>query len=176
VPVIGFVGRLQFDRGLDAFVDLIGKLQKEHKEFEVQVIGSGPEQAWLQRQFDDNFPDIKVEFVGEVTQNEMQAYWERLDLSISCAPTESYGRAVRESIFAGVPVLATASSGVQSMNEAIQNGYIRLFDRKSQSLELAGAFDQLLTTKLPIEFRTNLAREDQANLGKIIEQWISLSA
>jgi glycosyltransferase involved in cell wall biosynthesis len=176
VPVIGLVGRLQFDRGLDAFVDLIGKLQKEQKEFEIQVIGSGPEQAWLQKQFDDKFPDIKVEFVGEVTQNGMQAYWERLDLLISCAPTESYGRAVRESIFAGVPVLTTATSGVLSMNEAIQNGYIRLFDRNSLSRELAEVFDQLLKTELPIEYRENLAREDRGNLRKIIDQWISLSA
>jgi glycosyltransferase involved in cell wall biosynthesis len=176
VPVIGLVGRLQFDRGLNLFIDLIGRLQKEHKEFEVQIIGSGREQAWLQKQFDDKFPQIKVEFVGEVSQNDMPAYWERLDLLISCAPTESYGRAVRESIFAGVPVLATASSGVLSMNEAIQNGYIRLYDRNTQSWELAEVFEQLLEIELPMEFRENLAREDQAGLRKIIDQWISLSA
>lgn len=176
VPLIGLVGRLQFDRGLDVFIDVICKLQEEKREFEVQIIGSGSEQAWLQKQFDDRFPEIKVEFVGEVSPNGMQVYWEKLDLLISCAPTESYGRAVRESIFAGIPVLATSSSGVLSMNEAIQNGYIRLFDPKSQSRELAEAFDQLLKTEPPMEFRKNLAREDQANLRKVIDEWISLSA
>lgn len=176
VPLIGLVGRLQFDRGLDAFIDVIHKLQKEHREFEVQIIGSGPERAWLQKQFNDRFSEIKVEFVGEVSPNRMQAYWENLDLLVSCAPTESYGRAVRESIFAGVPVLAISSSGVLSMNEAIQNGYIRLFDPNFQSSELAEVFDQLLKTEPPMAFRKNLAREDEANLKKVIDDWISLSA
>lgn len=175
VPRIGLVGRLQFDRGLDAFIDVMYKLQKEQRKFEVQIIGSGPERAWLHKQFNDRFPEIKVEFVGEVSPNGMQAYWENLDLLISCAPTESYGRAVREAIFAGVPVLATSSSGVLSMDEAIQNGYIRLFAPNFQSSELAEVFDQLLKTEPPMAFRENLAREDQANLRKVIDEWISLS-
>jgi glycosyltransferase involved in cell wall biosynthesis len=105
----------------------------------------------------------------------MKMCWENLDLLISCAPTESYGRAAREALFFGVPVLATPSSGINSLTEANQLGYLEYFESYFESQHLAEAFDRLLKKTISLDFRKRIASNDEENFNSIIEEWIVLA-
>jgi glycosyltransferase involved in cell wall biosynthesis len=174
-PRVGLVGRIHHDRGLGTFIDLVKKLVNEEREFIIHIVGSGPQENWLKEQFKLYFPQIQVKFFGEVKANNMRACWESLDLLISCAPTESYGRAAREALFFGVPVLATQSSGLIALDEARERGFLEFFETDSDSKFLACTFDRLLETPIPPDFRKTVSAEDEQNFNIIIEEWIDLA-
>ena len=174
-PRVGLVGRIHHDRGLETFIDLVKKLVSENREFAIHIVGSGPQEFWLKEQFKLYFPKIQLEFFGEVKSENMRAYWDNLDLLISCAPTESYGRAAREALFFGVPVLATTSSGLIALDEAHERGFLEFFETDSDSKFLAGTFDRLLEISIPLDFRERVGAVDEQNFNIIIEEWIDLA-
>src|SRR3546814_17570453 len=47
-PVIGFLGRLDMEKGLDVFADTIDALRRRGVPHEVVVIGEGPAGDWFQ--------------------------------------------------------------------------------------------------------------------------------
>jgi len=175
IPRLGLVGRIHHDRGLQTFVDLVEKLVAENREFSIHIVGSGPQRTWLEQKCKESFPNIHIEFFGEVESLNMKMCWENLDLLISCAPTESYGRAAREALFFGVPVLATPSSGINSLTEANQLGYLEYFESYFESQHLAEAFDRLLKKTISLDFRKRIASNDEENFNSIIEEWIVLA-
>src|SRR3546814_4954008 len=57
-PVIGFLGRLVMEKGLDVFADTIDALRRRGVPHEVVVIGEGPAGDW----FESRLP--RARFVG----------------------------------------------------------------------------------------------------------------
>ena len=51
--VIGFVGRLVMEKGLDVFSDAIDQLAKRGVRHRVLVIGEGPARDWFERRLPD---------------------------------------------------------------------------------------------------------------------------
>ena len=52
-PVIGFVGRLVVEKGLDVFCDAIDALNARKVRHKVLIIGDGPARAWFQQRLPD---------------------------------------------------------------------------------------------------------------------------
>ena len=48
-PVIGFVGRLVMEKGLDVFSETIEQLEKRQVRHKVLVVGEGPAREWFEK-------------------------------------------------------------------------------------------------------------------------------
>jgi glycosyltransferase involved in cell wall biosynthesis len=174
-PTIGFVGRLQSDRGIDKFIDLAAILRSQNLKFSVVVAGDGPERKNFEFKLGNVLPPENIKFLGNLSQAEMGSAWSQIGIFVSTAPSESYGRAIREALAWGIPVWATPSSGVSDLQREVSQRYVNDLNLELPANRQVGIFEKLLSTRVPTEVRNGLIEADQMALKALIETWIELS-
>ena len=88
------------------------------------------------------------------------------------APVESYGRVLRESLLAGVPVWATASSGVVDLLDSAEPGTVKVLDLEKNESDLHKDFESLLRVKVGPKFREKFVEENNSYADKLARSWI----
>ncbi|MBJ7255117.1 MAG: glycosyltransferase family 1 protein [Sphingomonadaceae bacterium] len=111
MPVIGFLGRLVMEKGLDVFSDTIDTLKRRKVRHQVLVIGDGPARQW----FEYRIPDAK--FVGFQTGADLGRAVASMDMFFNPSVTEAFGNVTLESMASRVPVVAAEATGSQSLVE-----------------------------------------------------------
>jgi hypothetical protein len=89
------------------------------------------------------------------------------------APVESYGRVIRESLIAGVPVWAIASAGVKDLMDNCKKGEVKLLDLSTSDASLDKYFRSLLKTKVNSEFSKTFIKENNTYAAKLAKSWIN---
>lgn len=115
-PVIGFLGRLVMEKGLDVFSDTIDQLKRRKVPHQVLVIGDGPARLW----FESRIPDAK--FVGLQVGLELGRAVASMDMFFNPSVTEAFGNVTLESMASGLPVVAAKATGSQSLVEDKMSG------------------------------------------------------
>ncbi|SNT08256.1 Glycosyltransferase involved in cell wall bisynthesis [Sphingomonas laterariae] len=110
-PVIGFVGRLVMEKGLDVFADAIDKLVQRGVKHRVLVIGEGPAREW----FEGRLP--QAVFVGFQKGDDLGRAVASSDMLFNPSVTETFGNVTLEAMAAGLPVVAAIATGSQSLVE-----------------------------------------------------------
>lgn len=174
-PTIGFVGRLQSDRGIDKFIDLAAILRSQNLKFSVVVAGDGPERKNFEFKLGNVLPPENIKFLGNLSQAEMGSAWSQIGIFVSTAPTESYGRAIREALAWGIPVWATPSSGVSDLQREVSQRYVKELNLELPANRQVGIFKELLATRVTTKVRNGLIEADQSALTALLETWIELS-
>ena len=135
----GFFGRLHKDRGTELLIYVFQRLLERNPDVNLVIGGDGPERTRILKTLVDRFPR-QVTYLGEVSQVESDRFWNQVNVFISLAPFESYGRAIRESILNSCPVLALPSSGALDLAERVGDKWIALIhpsDSPDQILDKA---------------------------------------
>jgi phosphatidylinositol alpha 1,6-mannosyltransferase len=125
-PVIGFLGRLVMEKGLDVFSDAIDQLRRREVSHQVMVIGEGPARSW----FESRLPHAR--FVGFQGGNDLGRAVASMDLLFNPSITETFGNVTLEAMACGLPVVAAKATGSQSLVE----------DKVSGRLITPGAINQ----------------------------------
>ena len=171
---LGLVGRLQKDRGLSTFIELARKLVLAEVDFSVVVAGSGPEIKSFKRELSSFMPPGKYLFLGEIEQSMMSSVWSQIGVLVSCAPTESYGRAPREALTYGVPVWATPSTGIIDLSQDAKDDSLVMLDVSQPALALAQSFNKLLSSQGANDFGMTQYSKDKQSIEKLIDSWMQL--
>lgn len=108
-PVIGFVGRLVMEKGLDVFSDTIDRLVRRGIRHRVLVVGEGPARAW----FENRLPDAV--FAGFQAGADLGRAVASMDLLFNPSVTETFGNVTLEAMASGLPVVAAIATGSQSL-------------------------------------------------------------
>lgn len=174
-PTIGFVGRLQSDRGIGEFLDLVAILRSQKLMFSVVVAGDGPERNKFEFKLGNVLPPENIKFLGNLDHAEMGSAWSQIGILVSTAPTESYGRAIREALALGIPVWAIPSSGVSDLQREVSQLYVKDLNLELPADRQVGIFEEFLSTRIPTEVRNGLMEADQKAQTALIESWIELS-
>lgn len=116
IPVIGFLGRLVMEKGLDVFSDTIDQLKRRNVPHQVLVIGDGPARAW----FESRIPDAK--FAGFQVGADLGRAVASMDMFFNPSVTEAFGNVTLESMACGLPVVAAKATGSQSLVEEKVSG------------------------------------------------------
>ncbi len=116
--VIGFLGRLVLEKGLDVFADVIGELERQGVPHKVLVIGEGPARAT----FEVKMPDAC--FVGFQGGDNLARAVASMDVLLNPSVTETFGNVTLEAMACGVPVVAADATGAASLVEDGINGYL----------------------------------------------------
>ena len=109
--VIGFLGRLVMEKGLDVFSDAIDQLRRRNIPHQVMVIGEGPARGW----FESRLPHAR--FVGFQGGADLGRAVACMDLLFNPSVTETFGNVTLEAMACGMPVVAAKATGSQSLVE-----------------------------------------------------------
>ena len=126
LPVIGFLGRLVMEKGLDVFSDTIDQLNRRQVPHQVMVIGEGPARGW----FESRLPHAR--FVGFQGGADLGRAVAAMDVLFNPSVTETFGNVTLEAMACALPVVAAKATGSQSLVE----------DKMSGRLILPGAINQ----------------------------------
>jgi glycosyltransferase involved in cell wall biosynthesis len=107
--VIGFLGRLVMEKGLDVFADTIAQLRGRGVRHKVLVIGKGPAGSW----FAERVPEAR--FTGILTGPELGRATASMDVLLNPSITETFGNVTLEAMASGVPVIAAHATGSTSL-------------------------------------------------------------
>lgn len=109
--VIGFLGRLVLEKGLDVFAEVIGELERRGVRHRVLVIGKGPAQGW----FADRVPGAV--FAGFQMGSDLGRAVASMDVLFNPSVTETFGNVTLEAMACAVPVVAAIATGSSSLVE-----------------------------------------------------------
>lgn len=107
--VIGFVGRLVMEKGLDVFSDAIDKLARRGVAHRVLIVGEGPARDW----FEGRLPGAT--FVGFQGGTDLGRAVASMDMLFNPSVTETFGNVTLEAMASGLPVVAAIATGSESL-------------------------------------------------------------
>ncbi len=109
--VIGFLGRLVLEKGIDTFAAAISALAKRGVPHRVLVIGKGPAQDW----FAEQVPSAV--FAGFQAGADLGRAVASMDMLFNPSVTETFGNVTLEAMACAVPVVAAIATGSSSLVE-----------------------------------------------------------
>ena len=167
---IGFIGRVDSDRGLEILLEVLKDLNNCPHPPSLILVGDGDKRKYLIERIKTIAPKIKVDFLGFLPGTEMKNAWMKIDVLLSTAPSESYGRTIREALVHGIPVIALRSNGVVELSESIESPYLQIFDLEPIS-EFIPIFYAAKNVLIPRELSEILISESEENRSKIVLSW-----
>jgi glycosyltransferase involved in cell wall biosynthesis len=170
---IGLIGRIHQDRGIWDFINLIRILNSSSKDFKVVVVGDGPSKDEFLHKLESVLPKNRINYLGQLPESELRQAWKKIGVLVSMAPVESYGRVIRESLMAGVPVWATHSAGVKDLMDNCKKGEVKLLDLSKSDVSLDKDFSSLLKTKVSSDFSKRFIKENNTYAAKLAKSWIN---
>jgi len=114
--VIGFLGRLVMEKGLDVFADAVDELTSRGIRHKVLVIGQGPARDW----FEARLP--QAVFAGFQAGADLGRAVAGMDVLFNPSITETFGNVTLEAMACAVPVVAAEATGSESLVEQGING------------------------------------------------------
>lgn len=109
MPVIGFLGRLVMEKGLDVFSDAIDALRQQGTAFRVLVIGDGPARTWFADRLKDGV------FAGFQSGQNLGRAVASMDMLFNPSVTETFGNVTLETMACGIPVIAARATGSENL-------------------------------------------------------------
>jgi phosphatidylinositol alpha 1,6-mannosyltransferase len=107
--VIGFLGRLVMEKGLDVFSDSLDALRARKVPHRVLVIGEGPARDWFAKRLPD------AVFVGFQSGADLGRAVASLDVLFNPSVTEAFGNVTLEVMACRLPVVAALATGSASI-------------------------------------------------------------
>jgi len=171
---IGFVGRLHNERGMDFQIDIVKYLAPKLVDLKFVFIGGGYRENWLKSRIKEMNLLTRTTFLGEINSTKMEDAWSKVGILVSTAPKESYGRAIRESLVHGIPVLSRNTLGLQSLvAEFGSEGVIQLGEDLEDGQILA-QIERLRRVKIDKKYFDLMLINDRNNVDLLIASWLSL--
>jgi len=146
-PTVLFVGRLLPNKGASRLIEAFGRLVREGRDLQLELIGDGPERERLTARVAELGLDSRVTLRGAVAQGEVIAALRRAELLAAPAEIGADGgrdglpNVVLEALAVGLPVVA---SRVASIEEAVQDEVSGLLVPPGDPPALAAAIARLL--------------------------------
>ncbi len=109
-PIVGVVGRLSQEKGVDLFLEACAVLARKGLAFSALVAGDGPGRARLEARCARLGLEARVRFLGHVY--DVDALYRMLDLLILPSRSEGLPNTLLEAMQADVPIVATAVGAV----------------------------------------------------------------
>ncbi|MES2494287.1 MAG: glycosyltransferase family 1 protein [Pseudomonadota bacterium] len=114
--VIGLFSRLVMEKGLDVFSDAIDELGRRGVGHRVLIVGDGPARKWLESRLP------QAVFTGFLGGAELARGVASMDVLFFPSVTETFGNVTLEGMACGLPVVAAAATGSESLVDDHRSG------------------------------------------------------
>ncbi|MFT3894515.1 MAG: glycosyltransferase [Anaerolineales bacterium] len=146
------VGRLETIKGHQYLIEACSQLKAEHINFRCYLVGDGELSSRIQQEINRLGLASYVEMLGFQTHDKVAALLNEVDLLVLPSLSEGIPVAVMEGMAAGLPIVATAVTGVP---ELVENGVTGILVPSKDSAALAEA---IRTLSLSPELRIQMGR------------------
>jgi glycogen(starch) synthase len=140
-PLIGYAGRLVYEKGVQDLLAAVPRLRAEHPGLRVVIAGDGPYKAQLQDQIRRHRLHREVSFTGFLGAGQLPALMAATDALVVPSIYEPFGMVALEGASAGAP-LAVARTG--GLAEIVQSGETGVTFPAKDPDALAASVDSLL--------------------------------
>jgi glycosyltransferase involved in cell wall biosynthesis len=120
--LIGWVGRLTYDKGPDIFLRAIAQVRPEFPTARYILVGEGPYRPEVERLLTDLALGDVVHLLGQ--RSDMPAVYASCDFMVSSSRQEGLPMAILEGMAAGLPWIATSVGAVPMVIHHSQNGIL----------------------------------------------------
>jgi len=153
-PLIGLVGRLSVEKGVDIFLHAAARVFAHCPDAKFVVAGDGPDRAELEALIDELGIRDHVRMLGRC--DDMPALYASLDIMVSASRREGLPIAILEGMASRLPLVATAVGAVPTV---IQNGRTGVLVPAADPELLAAAIAELLRDPAKRERLGSAARQ-----------------
>jgi phosphatidylinositol alpha 1,6-mannosyltransferase len=116
--VIGFLGRIVLEKGLDAVIAVAKLLEARNTPYKLLIVGDGPARGWLSGQLPDAI------FTGFLSGDELARAVASMDVFFNPSVTEAFGNVTLEAMASGLPVLAANATGSDQLVDHGVTGWL----------------------------------------------------
>ena len=120
--LVGLVGRLSQEKGVDLFVRAAAHLLKDHPETRFQIIGDGPDRPALEHLITNLGLATRVTLLGR--RENMPEVYASLDILVSASRQEGFPITLLEAMASALPILATSVGEVPSLIHPGETGLL----------------------------------------------------
>lgn len=167
---VGLIGRLHYERGISLFRDIVTELISQDQNYEFLIVGDGPERPLLSELASRN-PKVRIDFLGTLSQIEVQEKLLEIKLLLSCAENEGYGLSIREAILSGTPVIAKENAGTRELRNSFPE-MVFLFETIGEAVELIKSeIDSTVNIETVRRYREKQANIDAEGISSLINSW-----
>lgn len=145
-PLLVFVGRLVAEKGVGDLLETVKLLQPSMPGVSALIVGDGPDRARFEQQAQRLGIADRVTFCGWLASAQVQRHLRAADVFVGPSRpaadgwVEAQGLTLIEAMFAGLPVISTATGGI---TDVIRHGQTGLIVRPQSPDEIAGAVRRL---------------------------------
>lgn len=136
-----FVGHLEKRKNPRALLALAKKLHEEGTEFELRIVGNGPEFCGLKKQCDGQPWAQTVSLLGEISDEAKLGEYAKADVFVFPSKQEGFGLVLCEAMAAGLPVLAYNTSAMPEIVSP-ETGYLVDVDDVSSMAKVIKSLSQ----------------------------------
>lgn len=139
--MIGFIGRLDAEKGIMNFIEAIPEILSSHPDARFMIIGDGNQKEMAQKFIEENRLGDRVKLVGWVQHSELPSHLNAMKLLVIPSYTEGLPNTMLEAMACGTPVLA---SSVGSIPDYIKDGYNGFIMKDNSPDHIAGHVKRIL--------------------------------
>jgi len=121
-PLVLFVGRLSYQKGLDVLLDAWARFIARRPRASLLVLGDGPDRDRLLRQAQELGISKSVDFRG--LRHDVGTHYAAADIFVLPSRYEGFPNVLLEAMAAGLPTIATRVSGSEDALENGRNGLL----------------------------------------------------
>lgn len=107
--VVGFVGRLVLEKGLDVVADTVAALEARGVKHRVVIVGEGPARSWISERLPNAI------YTGHQSGAALARAYASMDMLFNPSTTETFGNVTLEAMASALPVVAAISTGSSSL-------------------------------------------------------------
>ncbi|GAY74376.1 glycosyltransferase LafA [Lentilactobacillus kosonis] len=108
-PLILTLSRLAFEKDIDHVISLLPQISESMSDVKMMIVGDGPAKDSLKNQVKEMNLTDRVIFTGEISNDEVNAFYQAADVFVSTSTSESQGLTYIEAMAAGLPVIVRSS-------------------------------------------------------------------
>jgi len=121
--VILYVGRLAKEKSIDFVIDGFSKLDLQHNDIKMMIVGGGPDEDSLAQLAKTLHIENKVVFTGKIPSLNVPAYYHASNAFVSASLTETQGMTFIEALAAECPLFARPDDVLTDLVIEDQTGY-----------------------------------------------------
>lgn len=154
VPLIGYVGRLSWEKGGDVFIDALYGLKKRGVRFQAFMVGDGSQRSEYERTIHQRALGSELRLAGP--RRDVRPYLDACSVFVCPSREEAFGLAVAEAMAMGVPVVASDAGALPRL---VHNDVTGLLVERNNSRALANAVTATIDRPRHARRRARVARE-----------------